>query len=187
MSPAPTSEQAGRSANRDTPPAERGSLPSGRVEPPSPQFTTYTAENAFRVSVPSNWRELPSNTAVTFAPEGAYGNNVFTHGIEIGVARNETHDLQTATNELIASLVQTNPNLGRPSGYSRTSIGNRSALRATLANVSDATGRPELITIFTTLMRNGNLLYALAVAPRDEIGDYQNAFQRVVSSIQLLD
>ena len=67
-------------------------------------FTTYNEGNLFRVSVPSNWRELPGNNSVTFAPDGAYGTangqSVFTHGVEVGVARNETHDLQTATDEL---------------------------------------------------------------------------------------
>ena len=42
---------------------QRGSsgagLPSGRVEPPSSSFQTYTEGNVFRISVPSNWRELP--------------------------------------------------------------------------------------------------------------------------------
>ena len=69
--------------------------------------------------MPSNWRELPGNNAVTFAPEGAYGDangqSVFTHGVEVGSARNESHDLQTATDELIASLAQGNPGLSRPS------------------------------------------------------------------------
>ena len=41
------------------------------------------------VSVPDNWREIPSGEAVTFAPRGGYGNyngqSVFTHGIELGV------------------------------------------------------------------------------------------------------
>ena len=60
------------------------------------------------MSVPSNWRELQSHSSVTFAPEGAYGQynggSVFTHGLEIGIGRNETHDLQTSTNELLDSL-----------------------------------------------------------------------------------
>ena len=79
------------------------------------------------MSVPSNWQEVSGNNAVTFAPEGAYGtvngHSVFTHGVEIGVARNETHDLRTATDELIQSLAQSNPRLSRPSRYERTTIG----------------------------------------------------------------
>jgi len=50
---------------------------------------------------------------VTFAPEGGYGEangrTVFTHGVEVGSARNETHNLRTATDELLASLAQSNP------------------------------------------------------------------------------
>ena len=60
------------------------------------------------MSIPSNWRELPNNETVTFAPDGGYGDyngqSTFTHGIEFGVARNESHDLQTATAELVADL-----------------------------------------------------------------------------------
>ena len=73
-------------------------------------------------------RNLPASiNSVTFAPDGAYGqingNNVFTHGVEIGVARNETHDLDTATSELIDSLAQGNRrsmNLMRSSGHRRS-------------------------------------------------------------------
>src|SRR6266545_4592697 len=54
------------------------------VAPPSSDFTTYVEGELVRVSIPSNWRELPASNAVTFAPEGAYGNlgvkSVFTHG-----------------------------------------------------------------------------------------------------------
>ena len=42
----------------------------GRVDPPSGRLETYEEGNLFRVAVPSNWRELPSNASVTFAPEG---------------------------------------------------------------------------------------------------------------------
>ena len=54
------------------------------VPQPSPAFTTCFEGELVRVSVPSNWRERPGSNAVTFAPEGAYGNagvrSVFTHG-----------------------------------------------------------------------------------------------------------
>ena len=126
---------------------------------------------------------------MTFAPEGAYGQtggaNVFTHGVELGVARNETHDLQTATGELVQSLAQGNPRMGRPAGYRRATVANRRGLTTTMANVSEATGRPETIQIFSTLMPDGNLLYVIAVAPSDQFGSYQDVFQRVAESIQI--
>ena len=191
LTPAMTSEQASRNARNGSPRGTSGNIPSGRVEPPSSRFVSYNEGNVFRVSVPANWRELPSNNAVTFAPEGAYGQSgnqsVFTHGIEIGIAGNETHDLQTATDELIDSLAQGNPGLSRPSSYQSTTIANRRGLRTTLTNTSDSTGRPETIELFTTLLRNGNLLYAIGVAPRDEFRNYEPAFQRVVGSLQVND
>ena len=41
-----------------------------------------------------------------------------------------SHDLQTATTELIDSLAQGNPGLTRPSGYDRVKFGGRQGLRA---------------------------------------------------------
>jgi Zn-dependent protease with chaperone function len=192
LPPAPTTEQATKSAGRNGQPSGQSQpLPTGRVAPPSSQFTTYTEGGLFRVSVPSNWREMPGANAVTFAPDGAYGQSngqgVFTHGAELGATRNETHDLQTATGELIASLSSGNPNLGRPSGYDNVSVAGRKGLRTTMSNKSEVTGQPETIEVFTTLMRDGSVFYVVGVAPRDSFRDYQNTFQRIVGSIQLMD
>ncbi len=190
MSPAPTTEQATRTgAGRNTTRGTSGRpVGLGRPEPPSREWSTYDEGNVFRVSVPSNWRELPGNNAVTFAPEGGYGSDgqasVFTHGVEVGVSRNETHDLRQATDELISSLAQSNPRLSRPSGYDRASIGRSSGLRTVLSNYSDATGQDERIEVFTTLLRDGTLFYALGVAPRDEFNNYEPIFRRVATSVQ---
>jgi hypothetical protein len=190
LPPAPSTEQATKNAGRNGSTGRTsGGLPNGRVEPPSPDFQTYTEGNVFRISVPSNWRELPGNSTVTFAPEGAYGEsngqNVFTHGVEIGSSRNESHDLQTATTELIASLAQGNPGLIRPSRYDRVNVGGRQGLRAVLANTSSS-GEPENIVLFTTQLRDGSLFYAIAVAPRGDFVSYGRIFDRVISSIQLI-
>jgi hypothetical protein len=151
-------------------------------------MTTYNEGNLFRISVPANWREMGSNNTVTFAPDGAYGTvggqSVFTHGIEAGVARNESHDLNTATDELIQSLQQGNPRLSRPSGYDRGTIGGRPGLRTVLSNVSDATGGQEVIEVYTTQLGDGSLFYTLGVAPREEYNAYSNIFRNVVRSIQ---
>src|SRR4051812_2704576 len=118
MPQAPTTEQATRNANagRTTGTSGRreGPRPTGGVEAPAASYRSYDEGNVFRVSVPANWRELGgNNTSVTFAPDGAYGTangqSVFTHGVEFGISRNETHDLQTATDELLAALARGNP------------------------------------------------------------------------------
>jgi peptidase M48-like protein len=190
LSPAPTTEQATKNT-RNTRGTSGGEnrMPAGRVQPPSGTFETFNEGNLFRVSVPSNWRELQDTNNVTFAPEGAFGTyngqNVFTHGMEFGLARNESHDLQTATTELIDSLAKTNPSLRRSSGFDRVTFADRRGLRIVLSNRSDATGQDETITVFTTQLSDGTLLYAIGVAPQSEFRDYRNVFDRVVSSVKV--
>ena len=190
MPPAPTTEQATKQGNRRT---SQGRYPGGgeigRVDPPSAQFRTYEEGNLFRISVPANWQELPSNTTVTFAPQGGYGDyqgqSVFTHGMEVGTSRNESHDLRTATDELVSALSQSNPQLRGRSGYSSISFAGRRGLHTVLNNVSDVTRQPEQIELFTTQLSDGTLFYVIGVAPTNEFSAYQRVFAQVVRSIQL--
>jgi hypothetical protein len=189
MSPAPSTEQATKnSAGKSGPAGSTGPPVTGNVARPSSSFKAYNEGNVFRISVPSNWRELPGNNSVTFAPEGAYGTanqqSVFTHGIQAGVARNETHDLQTATDELIQSLAQSNPRIKQASEYNRIGVGDRAGLSTVLSNVSDATGRNERINVVTALMQDGTLFYLIGVAPDNEFSAYEPVIRKVASSIQ---
>lgn len=115
------------------------------------------------------------------------GQSVFTHGMEIGLTRNETHDLRIATDELINSLAGSNPKLSRPTGRATASIDGRQALRTELSNISDATGQQERLELYSALLRDGSLFYALGVAPRAQFSDYQATFRRVVGSIRIMD
>lgn len=190
MAPAPTTKEATRTVSAGgstTAPAASSAV--GRIEAPSSDYTAYAEGNLFRISVPSNWRELQGSNSVTFAPDGAYGDanaqGAFTHGMEVGLVGTETPNVRTATDELIGSLAGSNPRLSRPSGYNTVSIAGRQGLHTILSNVSDATGQQERIEVFTALVGNGGLLYALGVAPRDRFSAYQPTFRRVVGSIQL--
>jgi hypothetical protein len=191
MSPAPTTEQAtkNRTGTRRTSGDTRP--PTGRVQPPSSSYRTYDEGNLFRVSVPSNWQEIQDTNSVTFAPDGAHGTangqSVFTHGIEFGMARNESHDLQTATDELIQSLSQGNPSLRRQSGSDRVTFAGRRGIRTMLQNRNDVTGQDESIAVYATTLSNGNLLYAIGVAPQNEFSSYRGVFDRVIGSLQVGD
>ncbi len=194
MSPAPTTAQAtknggsgGGGGTRN--PGGNDRVPvSGNVARPSTSFKAYNEGNVFRISVPSNWRELPGNNAVTFAPEGAYGTaneqSIFTHGTEVGLMRNAPQDLQEATDGLVQSLAQANPQLRQASNYSRGTIGGRDGLSITLSNVSDATGGNERVKVFTTFMPDGTMFYMVGVAPENEFGAYEPVFRKVAGSVQ---
>jgi beta-barrel assembly-enhancing protease len=189
MPAAPTTEEASRNAGTG---GRTGNAPVGRidenVERPSSRYSSYTEGNLFRISVPSNWRELPANDSVTFAPEGGYGavnqQSVFTHGVQTGVARTQSQNLQTATDQLVQSLAQSNPRMSRGGGYDRGTIGGRTALRTVLTNQNEATGRTERIQLFTTLLSDGTLFYMIGVAPDNEFSTYEQVFNRVAGSIK---
>ena len=191
---APSSEEAAKAAKGNgggtsADPRSAGTL--GRVEAPATRYREYTEGNVFRIAVPTNWRELPGSSSVTFAPTGAYGQangqNVFTHGVEVGVLRNERHELPEATADFIQALGQSNPRLTQQSEPLATVVASRRALQTRLENVSDATGQPEEIQLFTTRMSDGTLFYVIAVVPTSDARGYEAAFQQVVRSIRLND
>ena len=133
--------------------------------------------------MPSNWREIPGQSAVTFAPDGAYGQadgqNVFTHGVEIGGARSEIARSETPPPPSWSTrLAQANPRLRRSGGTDRVDLSGRAGLRTVLSNSQSATGQPESIVIFTTQLRDGNLFYAVAVAPQTDFNAYRGVFDK---------
>ena len=187
---APTTAEASRSAVRTARP-RGGTPPSGHVEPPSARSTQY-AGSLFRVSVPSNWRELRGSDSVTFAPPGAFGTvngqNVFTHGVEIGISRNQSLDLQIATDDLIDALSRGNAELQPYGGQRRDD-----ALPAVVAcarrcrTARKPPDSPKRSRCSPTLLRDRSLFYLLAVAPADSFPDYASTFDRLVESLRLND
>ncbi len=161
------------------------------VPPPSPDFTTYLEGELVQVSVPSNWRELPGFNAVTFAPDGAYGNagmkSVFTHGVAMGVARNDHSDLRVTTDHFIDAYVLVNPIPARTFSYRPIRLSDRPGLETSVSSVSEATGEIERIDVVTTLLHDGTLFYVLAVTPRACALEYTAAFRRIVASIDIRD
>ncbi len=171
-----------------------GTLDPGRVAAPATSSTSYTQGDLFSVSVPSNWRELPGNDSVTFAPDGAVGEvqgqGVVTHGMIISAQAGESRDIAAATEAFIASLASSNPSLRRDTGYTRASLGGREWLRTTLSNRSAGTNpntnNDERIAVFSLLLEDGTLFYALGIAPQDRFSSYDATFRRVVGSIRFL-
>jgi hypothetical protein len=94
--------------------------------------------------------------------------------------------LQGATQELINNFAQGNNNLRSSGGYSRTSMSGRNALVATLTNINEATGRPEIVRLITTQLRNGQVFYMIAVAPQNERG-FDTAFDQILRSLRIND
>jgi hypothetical protein len=190
MSPAPTAEEIAKNKGN----AGAGSTPTrtvARVEPPSTSQRTYRPGDFLRVTVPANWNQFNTGEGgVTYAPTGGYvennGRSAFTHGVQFGVAQGASGNLQRDTDQLLQNFARTNPNL-RSRGSRRDSLGGRSGLTTVLSNTSDVSGRPELVTVSTTQLRNGNMLFLIAVAPEEDYDDYEAAFRSVRQGLQITD
>ncbi len=190
MSPAYTAEQIARGQAK-----RRGVGTSGRpvasVAPPSAQSRTYTPTSFLRVAVPANWDELDAGDAVAYAPDGgvveAAGQTAFTHGVQIGVAQGGSGDLRRDTEELLRSFARSNPDLRAAGNARRERVGDRPALTTPLANISDVTGQREYVSLSTTQLGDGSLLYIIGVAPESEARTYDSAFRRVRASLQIAD
>jgi Zn-dependent protease with chaperone function len=166
-----------------------GGAYSRRVEAPSPRFRNYNAGNLVSVDVPENWQQVSQSDGATFAPQGGYGSEGITHGVMIGVAQANSQNLQTATQNYISELLQGQGNdyLRQQGGSSRGSIDGRNALSTRLAGRSPVTGQTEVVTIYTTLLSNGGLMYVAAVAPQAESGTYNRAFSEMIGSLRIND
>ena len=192
MSPAYTAEQIAKGQAKSSP--RSGNTSAGApvsVAPPSSQYRSSSPFPFLRVSLPSNWEEVSGDeTGITYAPDGGYRANSgrlegVTHGFQVGVGPRSSGNLQQDTDQLVAAFAQSNPQLRRQGNYSQERVGGRTGVKTTLSNHSDITGQPEVISLATTRLSDGRLLYLVGVAPQRDANTYNDVFRRVVQSVQL--
>ncbi|HEV7903107.1 MAG TPA: hypothetical protein VGO96_04630, partial [Pyrinomonadaceae bacterium] len=142
----------------------------------------------FSLSVPDNWRDYAGQNQVTLAPEGAADQNGgVTHGVILGIDQSQSRNLQTATNQYLNEVLQGNPYLRAQSGSTRTTVSGRVGLATTLSGRSPVTGQTEIVTVVTTMLRDGSIFYMNYVTPQYDQRNYQNAFNQILRSIRLND
>ena len=163
-------------------PTDEGTY-SGRVDPPSSSYRQVQT-NRVQLGVPDNWREFRGENAVTYVPEGAYGERGLTHGVLFGIERTGSSNLREATQQYLESLLQGNPYLRQQSSSQNARIGGRSGLATRLAGRSPVTGRTEVVTVLTSSLGNGELFHFASIAPEAESRNYDPVFQRILNSIR---
>ncbi|HYP01579.1 MAG TPA: M48 family metallopeptidase [Pyrinomonadaceae bacterium] len=158
----------------------------GRVAYPSTRYRTVQS-NLFSLSVPDNWRDYAGQNSVTLAPEGAADQNGVTHGVILGIDQAQSRNLQQATNQYLNEVLQGNPYLRAQGGYTRTNVSGRVGLATTLSGRSPVTGQTEVVTVVTTMLRDGSIFYMNYVTPQYDQRNYQTAFNQILRSIRLND
>ncbi|MEZ5286466.1 MAG: hypothetical protein R2712_16990 [Vicinamibacterales bacterium] len=160
------------------------------VPAPSSRYRTEQGGRLFRVNVPTNWQAVSANNSVKFVPPNGYGQNdgqsVLTHGVELGVARASSRDLQQATDTLVRAFQQGNPEMRVAGNQSTVRISNRTAIETPLLGRSALGGR-ERVGLYTTFLADGSLFYYVTVVPDEQERTYVPVFDRVRQSIRLTD
>jgi Zn-dependent protease with chaperone function len=164
--------------------------PGQPVPAPSSQFRTVSGGKVFQASVPSNWTALSSSSSIKVVPENGYGQlngqQIFSHGIEFGIAKADTRDLKQASNAWFKAIMQANPELKVEGAQQPLQISQRSALRTAFLNPSPL-GGDERVVVYTTFLVDGTLFYYLTVVPTKDADRFEDSFQKITESIKLTD
>jgi len=164
--------------------------PGQPVAAPSTQFRDINGGKIFQASVPSNWTAVSSNSSVKVVPQNGYGQlngqTIFSHGVEFGVVKASSRDLQEATNTWLKAVAQGNPELKLGGQQQAVKMSQRSALATPLIN-SSPLGGTEQIGLYTTFLADGNLFYYLTVTQEKDAQAFQEAFRKIGQSIKLTE
>ena len=197
MPPAPTMQQIEEAAQRgqvyrnggggqgqgQSNPTSGGSY-SNTVQLPSNRTREFSNDQ-IQLTIPSNWRDFDSGNSVQFAPEGGYGDQGITHGALLAIENSGSSNSQQATQNYVNGIVQGNSYLRQQGGYSRFNLSGYQGYMATLSGLSPITGRNEVVTIYTAILRNGRLLCIATVVPQDESYRYSTTFRNMLASISV--
>jgi len=165
-------------------------IPLGRVSRPSTRYRNYNELSVLRVSAPDNWVEIRDGDSVWFVPEGGFGRlqgqAVFTHGINFGINQSQG-SLQQLMNQMINTWLQGNPNMRQVGRATGSNSGRRYWMSTRFRNRNEATNQPEDIALFATQLSNGSVLFISTVVPQNETGEFQDAINRIMNSLQISD
>jgi Zn-dependent protease with chaperone function len=157
---------------------------------PSTQHRDIAGGKVFQASVPSDWIAIPSRSAIKVVPQNGYGpvngQTIFVAGVEFGVVKAQSRDLQDATKAFLQAVAQNNPGLRLAGEQQALRISQRTALATPLVNPSPLGGR-EVIVLQTTFLADGTLFYYLSIVPEKDAAAFQEAFRRVGDSIRLTE
>jgi len=95
-------------------------------------------------------------------------------------------NLAQATNDLVAQILRSNPNLKVAPNSQRTdTVSGAAALSLILAGRSDVTGQEERVTVFTRELPDEDVIYALFIAPGQDYDELGRTFDRMITSLEV--
>lgn len=167
-----------------------GASTISKPQPPSTNYSSYQG-SGYTLKYPDNWKKYGDQNDVAFAPDGGVGNDSSGHGalaygVTLGSAPLQNADssnaLETATQQLIAGLQQSNPNMKVTRQSARVRLNGQPALSTYLSNDSPVGGQETDWII--TVVRPEGLAYFVCTAPAGEFNEYNKAFGDILDSVR---
>jgi hypothetical protein len=169
---------------------------TGKIQkppPPSDQLQSYSGDT-LSFQFPDNWKIYQGDKGFMVAPDNgiiasgsasalAYGAVVETFSPDYG--DRSSMSLKEATDQLIRTLVNSNPNMRVTDQQNRIRVGGRTALSKMLGNESPVGGSET--DWLVAILRPEGLVYFVFVAPQKEFAAYEAAFQQMLDSVQFPD
>ena len=161
----------------------------GPPDLPSVRFQSFQIDT-IELLHPDNREIHTSDTTLTIAPDrgiasdnGSLGYGFLASRFELSRIRSEMPTLEDATDQLIASLREANPSMRIGQGYRRERLGGRNALSVGVRSESPF-GGSERDWLMTAYGPDGRFYYFIGVAPESAFDNYEDAFERIFSSIR---
>jgi len=165
-------------------PSERPSAPD---TPSSGNFQKLD-HSMFSITYPDNWKVYGDHqSAVTIAPENGIVNNAVAYGVIIsGFQQDEGKNLDTATQDLLASLRQSNPDLRALGNGQEITVNNVHGKSLDLVGksaIDDAQRERDWLVVLPD--SNQTLTYAIFIAPDNDFTRYRPTFEKMLRTWHL--
>jgi beta-barrel assembly-enhancing protease len=173
--------------------AAAGTVPAngGKPEPPSTHLNQFQ-NDVLGLRYPDNWKSNSSGSTFSLMPQGGVvqdnkGQAALAYGVMFNEFQPQTDSnnrvtLEDATDQLVASLRKSNPNMRETGNRSRREVGGNKALSSYFTNDSPVGGKER--DWLVTIERPEGLLFFICVAPENDFDAYDAAFQSVIDSVR---
>jgi len=173
------------------PKSASGSASKGKPEPPSTR-TSQFQNDVLELRYPDNWKSNTSGSTFSLAPEGGVvkdssGQAAMAYGVIFNSFQPQADaqsrvTLEDETDQLVASLRKSNPNMREIGNRRRMKVGDADALSAYFTNGSPVGGNER--DWLVTMERPEGLLFFICVAPESDFDSFDRAFQNVIDSVR---
>jgi hypothetical protein len=166
--------------------------PSGGDVAPSPSLKVFS-HNEYQISYPENWQVFGDQSSnVTIAPKSGVWENAIAYGVMIANYQPEGSGggLDTATQELLNSLRQSNPDL-KQIGHAETIRVNGAEGRSVdligSSPIKDTQGKAleERDWVVTMQRKDGTVLYLVFISPDKDFPAMRPAFEAMLRTLSL--